>query len=353
MKTFNEYIKENYPNSVFEGNNFLRFTKFEDELSVLKNGVGLKVSETASLIKLAGKDTIDFLHRVSTNDLISIKPFTKRNTLFLNEKGRFIAKSTLLSFLDENWLLSDFDPANRIFSWLNKFIISEDIKTEDVSLKYSLLELTGPQAESFIMLLIGDEVSKISPEDFRRFDADGFTFYLFRSSEKANCNSTKIIIESDRLVDFTEHLFSIKSVFDISLVGRHALDTYRIEKLIPAFPNELNAEVNPHDVNLLSEICTTKGCYIGQEVIARLETYDKVQRKLVKIISAQKIEEPSKVVYNDSGEEVGEITTHGVYTNSTGYASLCLLRKKMLLQNSNYHILLNNKKVSIKIAAED
>ncbi|MEW6654811.1 MAG: hypothetical protein AB1394_15265, partial [Bacteroidota bacterium] len=181
---FNEYIKENYPNSIFEENNILCFTKFEEEFSMLKNGVGLKVSETASLIRMEGKDTVDFLHRVSTNDLLNIKPFTKKNTLFLNEKGRFISKSTLLSFSDDYWVLSDFDPANRIFNWLNKFIIMEEIKTEDVSLKYSVLELTGPQTESFVMLLIGDEIKKMSGEAFRRFDADGFTFYLFRSSEK-------------------------------------------------------------------------------------------------------------------------------------------------------------------------
>ncbi len=350
---FNEYIKENYPNSIFEENNILCFTKFEEEFSMLKNGVGLKVSETASLIRMEGKDTVDFLHRVSTNDLLNIKPFTKKNTLFLNEKGRFISKSTLLSFSDDYWVLSDFDPANRIFNWLNKFIIMEEIKTEDVSLKYSVLELTGPQTESFVMLLIGDEIKKMSGEAFRRFDADGFTFYLFRSSEKADCYSTKIIIESGRIVDFIEHLFNIKSAFDLLLIGKLALDTYRIEKLIPAFPNELNVEVNPHEVNLVNDICTTKGCYIGQEVIARLETYDKVQRKLVKIISHQRIEETSKLVYNEAGEEAGEITTHGVYANSTGFSSLSLFRKKMLLQNGSFYVLVNNKKIPVKVAAGD
>jgi len=347
--TYSEYIKENYPNSVFDGNNFLCFTKLEEELSIIKNGVGLKVTEKPSLIKLFGKDTIEFLHRVSTNDLKNIKPFVKKNTLFLNEKGKFITKSTLLAFEEENWLLSDYDASNRIYSWINKFIITEDIKTEDVSSKFSLLELSGTQTDSFLMLLIGDEEKKLTSEDFKRFDVDGFTIYLFKSSEKENCNSSKIIIENERLVNFIEHLFKIKSVFDLSLVGKNAIDTYRIEKLIPAYPNELNVEVNPHEVNLLGDICTTKGCYIGQEVIARLETYDKVQRKLLKVISAERINSDNNIIYNEAGEEAGEITTPGVYANHNGYASLVLFKKKSLQQN--VHAIVNNKKVPLKVVS--
>lgn len=351
--TFNEYIRSNYPESLSDGNNFLNYTKLEEELSVLKNGVGLKIVAQPTLIKMIGKDTLEFLHRVSTNSLKDLKPFTKRNTLFLNEKGRFIAKTTLISFESEYWVLSDFDPANRLFSWINKFIIMEDIKTEDVSNKFSILELSGPQTDSFVMLLVGDEIGKINHEDVRRFDADGFTFYLILSCDKANCNSVKVLIDSARLVDFIEHLFKIKSVFDFCLVGKHAADTYRVEKLIPAFPNELNAEANPHEVNLIGEISSTKGCYIGQEIIARLDTYDKVQRKLLKIISSEKIDEAHKSVLAENGEEAGEITTHGVYANSHGYASLCLMKKKSLEHSNTYHVLNGNKKIAVKVVNAD
>ncbi len=345
---YTEYIKENYPNSVNENGNYLCFTKAEEELSIFKNGVGLKVTETPSLIKMVGKDTVEFLHRVSTNDLMNIKSYEKRNTLFLNEKGKFIAKSTFLSFEDEYWVLSDYDYSNRVLSWINKFIIMEDIKTEDISDKFSLLELSGPQAGSFIMLLIGDEVNKIKLEEFKRFDVDGFTFYLFSNSVKSNCVSTKIIIESARLVDFIKHLFSIKSVFDLELVGKQALDTFRIEKLIPAFPNEINVEANPHEVDLMNDISATKGCYIGQEVIARLETYEKVQRKLFKVVSAEKINETSKFLLDECGEEVGEITTHSVFANNHGYTSLGLIKKKAIKNNCSFYVLANNKKIYVK-----
>lgn len=350
---FYEYIKENYPQAKHDGNSFLYFTNLEEELAALKNGVCLNVVEQPTLIKMIGKDTVDFLHRVSTNDVKEIKPFTKRNTLFLNEKGRFIAKTTLISNEDEYWVLSDYDPSNRLFSWINKFIIMEDIKTEDISGKFSLVEISGAQADSFIMLLVGDELAKTNTEDFRRFDVDGFTFHLFPNSSNQLCYSTKILIDSSRLTDFVDHLFKIRSVFDLALIGTYAQNTFRVEKLIPSFPNEVNADANPHEVNLICDVCSTKGCYIGQEVIARLDTYDKIQRKLMKVVSSERILNDQKIILDNAGEEAGEITTHGVYANSHGYSSLCLMKKKSLTLSNQFHVMLGSKKVPLKIINAD
>ncbi len=72
-----------------------------------------------------------------------------------------------------------------------------------------------------------------------------------------------------------------KGPFDFNLIGEKAYEVYRIEQGIPVAPNELNDNYNPHESKLLNAVSFRKGCYIGQEVIARLETYEKVQKYLV------------------------------------------------------------------------
>lgn len=350
---FVDYIKTNYTNSIHDGNAFLTYTNLEEELYVLKNGVGMRVTEQPTIIKMVGKDTVDFLQRVTTNDVKDLKPLTNNKTLFLNEKGRFIAQTVLLSHEGELWVLSDHDPIRKLFSWINKFIIMEDIKTEDISDKYSLLEFSGPQTKSFFMLLLGNEISDLDSKEFRRFDVDGFTFFLFKNIEANNFESIKVIIDSAKLIEFLDHLFKIKSVFDLSFVGLYATNTCRIEKLIPQFPFELTTDFNPHEVNLMKNICSTKGCYIGQEVVARLETYDKVQRVLVKVVSQEKVESNYKMILDETGEEAGEITTHGVYANSHGYASLCILKKKALAASKQFHILSGEKRISLKVVSSN
>jgi folate-binding protein YgfZ len=64
-------------------------------------------------------------------------------------------------------------------------------------------------------------------------------------------------------------------------VGAQAYEAVRVEAGFPAWGSELNEEMNPLEAGLDASIHWNKGCYIGQEVIARLDTYHKVQRHLV------------------------------------------------------------------------
>ncbi len=344
LKSFTEYIKQNYPNSCWNGNDAECFSNLQNEISILKNGVGLRVISNPTIINLVGKETLDFLHRISTNSLKEQKPFDLASTLFLNEKGKFISQAKLLTFEDYYWLISDADAELRLFSWINKYIINEDITTTNISSEYCTLSLMGQQAKSFLTLLIGDELKNITKQNFRRYDADGFTFFLFMNSFKG-IESYSIILEKNRLIDFVQYLISIKSVFDLELIGSKAYTAYRIENGIADFPNEINPGTTPHDINLTDNIDTKKGCYIGQEVIARLDTYDKIQRKLVKLILAEPIDFATKIIYNKENLEIGTITSYAAHKNE----ALGIINRKMLLNGNGYYTVNNGKEISIKV----
>ena len=348
LLNYEEYMINKFPNAIMKENNFLVFSSFEDELDALKNGVGLRITPDPTIIRFVGKESLDFLHRISTNSVKDLTPFSKKRTLFLNEKGRIIARTTLLSFDGEYWLLSDPDSNRKLFSWVNRYIINEDIKTDDYSSKYSLLELVGPQADSFLMLLIGDEHKKFEYDQFRRFDVDGFTFYMLQDTENHSTRFYKIVIDKNRLTDLVDHLYNIKSVFDLSCIGNDAYNHFRIEKGIAAYPNEINTEVNPHEVNLLRDVCSTKGCYIGQEVVARLETYDKVQNRLYKISLGEKIDSADHKIFNSNGDEIGVITT--VCSSANDLKALAIIKKKLIDSANGKYIIGDGKRIPIKIS---
>jgi folate-binding protein YgfZ len=81
----------------------------------------------------------------------------------------------------------------------------------------------------------------------------------------------------------------------------------RIRSGVPAYPNEINEDHNPWEAGLSDAISLTKGCYIGQEVIARLKTYDKVKRRLVglRLAMARERGDPLRL----EGVDVGLVTT--------------------------------------------
>jgi folate-binding protein YgfZ len=97
------------------------------------------------------------------------------------------------------------------------------------------------------------------------------------------------------------------------MVGEEAYNIYRIEQGLPIAPHELNDEYNPHEAGLVDYIDFNKGCYIGQEVIARLQTYSKVQRKLVGVkFSDPIVSNNGRIILEDNGAEVGTVTSSAI-----------------------------------------
>ena len=345
-----KFINEKFPESIKAGNRFTCFTNPNEELNALRHGIGIRPCQNSVLIKLTGKDVLEFLHRVSTNSLLDLELMHTRNTLFLNEKGRFIDRTNLLSIENEFMLVGSEDPDKKLFSWVSKFIIMEDIITKDITEDYSILELIGPQTESFLTLIIGSEANNLANDSVRKFFIDGFMFYLYQSLEGNNITQYKIIIEKEKTTDFLNYLFENKSVFDLALVGDIAFTAFRIKNKMPAFPNEINDSTNPHEVNLVSEISFKKGCYIGQEVIARLDTYDKVKRNMVSVdVSGFSGNTATPITILTENTEAGILTS---YVNSELLScklGLALVNKKILESQDELFLLIDENKIPVKL----
>ena len=151
---------------------------------------------------------------------------------------------------------------------------------------------------------------------------------------------------SIKLVDY---MINNKGIFDFNLIGDDAYNCYRVIRGIPASPNELNDQFNPHEANLLDKISFSKGCYIGQEVIARLETYDKVQRNLKGISFDEPVNSDGQLMISDEkGTDAGIVTSISYSQKCGKYIGLAYIRKafsengtSLFVKNRNgisYHV---------------
>lgn len=347
-----DYLKTKYADTYSLNNGYFDcFTNIHEEYSALKNGIGIHINFNSVIVEMTGKDVLDFLHRVSTNSIKDVAPFYKRNTLFLNEKGRFIDRTICLNLSDRFLLIGSKDGDNKLYNWINKYIIMEDIKTANVSSKYAVFDFAGSQAESYLTLILGNELKSLNGENILNPSVDGFNFFVFSHHEKSGVKYYKIVIEKEHSSKFVEYLFENKSVFDLSLCGEEAFNIFRVEMGIPVSPNEINDEFNPHEIDLLDEINFTKGCYIGQEVIARLETYDKVQKKNVGVVisSDEEISLPSEIFEQHSHEEIGMLTStaRSYLLNQT--IGLAVIRKKVLSEPNKLFLKTGSKEIPVAI----
>jgi folate-binding protein YgfZ len=288
-----------------------RYFHLEDELNSLYSGVALRNISHQGIIELKGKDVLDLLHRIGTNYIKDLHKEGVRKTIFTTEKGRFIGLTTLLNFENYQLLVCDRISKLKVMSWIRKYVISDDVDVNDANSKYNLLELTGPQAESFATLVCGNVAHEMVTNTFKIMHTENILFFLIKLPGERGKNKFWFLADfenSKRLINFMKEN---KGVFNFSLVGEEAYNIFRIEQGIPVAPNEINDEYNPLEAGLNDFIDFNKGCYIGQEVIARLNTYNKVQRKLVGIKFSEQFEiNNGNLVLEADGNAVGKVTSY-------------------------------------------
>ncbi|MEG8945813.1 YgfZ/GcvT domain-containing protein [Rosettibacter firmus] len=343
-----EVLTSKFPNCIYENSTLKIVNNCKDEYYSLRYGVALRIYNPV-IIQMIGKDSLEFLHRVSTNDFKNLQPFQKKNTLFLNEKGRLIDRTTLLNLENKYFLIGLRDETNKLINWINKYIITEEIEINNISNEYLLIDVIGPQAESFLTLIVGEKLNELKDENFLDISESNLNFRIFLQKEKYDLRIYKILIGINYLSDFIDYVLDNKSIFDLNFVGEDSYNIFRVEMGLPDV-TEINLNFNPHEIDLINEISFTKGCYIGQEVIARLDTYNKVQRKLCGIILNNDNCEftiPAEI-QNENGEDIGFITTTVNSELLKKKIGLAVIRKNYLEKN-NCAALINNKKINFTI----
>jgi len=286
------------------------FSNLEKELEILHYGAGLRVLFNYSIVELRGKDSLDFLHRITTNSLKEIKKEEVKQTIFTTEKGRILSVATVFNFDTHQFLVVGKSNKERVLGWINKYIIADDVAMSDATGRFNIMELSGPQSGSFITLVCGNIVNDISTNMFKVVNAEEILFFLSKITDFNGRDKYWILADDDNTIKLINYMKENYGIFNFGLVGEEAYYEFRISMGIPAAPNEINDKYNPHEANLIHLVDFKKGCYIGQEVIARLDTYSKVQKYLTGI----NFEDPVTaahhfVLLDDKENEVGVVTS--------------------------------------------
>ncbi len=326
------------------------FTKPEDEIFSLYNGVGLRHLHNASVVELRGTDSADFLHRITTNGL---KDFTKeqlRKTIFTTEKGRIIDVVSVLNFESHLILVGDLSNKVKVMSWINRYVISDDVKQSDANHRFNILEFSGPQADSFMTWVCGSTISEIPVDSFKVINVEGILFFLAKMKDERGFKKYWALTDTSHTIRLLNYILDNTGPFDFNLIGESAYNSFRIEQGIPAAPNEINDLFNPHELKLSHLIDTTKGCYIGQEVLARLETYEKVQKYLFGLTFESEVNiTPETQLLDDDGNEAGILTSSVNSIKLKKPIGLAVIRKNYLNNNSKLFVVNGERKIEARI----
>lgn len=300
------------------------------EHAALCDTVGVLDLSCRSRLCLVGADRVKFLHGQVTNDVQRLRSGEGCYAALVNAKGRMHSDLNIYRLADE--LLLDFEPGYTaaVVQRLEQYIITEDVQLLDAAPHYGLLRVQGPRAaEAITQLALPWELPAKSLSFSAHQDPTLGQLYLMRragglqsppsparSAPDGDCKS------SARGFDLFIPTASLGAVFDKliaaakSLGGRacgwHALETARIEAGIPRFGQDMDETNLPPEAGIeLRAISYSKGCYIGQEVIARIRTYGQVAKTLRALrLPADLAPLPAKgdTLFAD-GKEIGHLTS--------------------------------------------
>lgn len=334
-------------------NGSVRIAKYsnpDDELYSLYNGVGLRFLSSSVILELRGKDSLDFLHRISTNNLQLTKKESVKKTIFTSEKGRILGVSTVINFESHILLVTEQANRNKIISWLKKYIIADDVEVNDANHRFNIFEFSGPQSDSFLTWVCGNTISDIDVDSFKVMNVEGILFFLAKMIDERGLKKFWVLADSNNSVKLMNYVLDNTGPFDFNLVGDEAFNSFRIEQGIPVEPNELNDQFNPHEAKLVHLIDFEKGCYIGQEVIARLETYDKVQKQLSGVYLSENIETDLPIqLFNESGDEAGTVTSATDSLKLKKLIGLAYIRKQYSQAGTKLFTNSNGKKIEVTV----
>jgi tRNA-modifying protein YgfZ len=311
------------------------YNNTEEALKSLYGGVGLRNISHSGVIELRGNDVLDFIHRIATNDVKALPKEGIAGTIFTTEKGRIIDLVYLLNFESHSLLVGSNEHKEKIVSWMKKYTITDDVNIFLTNGKYNIFELLGPQADSFATLICGNAINNLQPNTFKIIHTEGLLFFIAHIIDDRGQKKFWIISDEENAKRLTKYMVENKGLFDFNFVGEDAYNIYRIEQGIPVAPNEINFDYNPHEARLMHLVSSTKGCYIGQEVIARLETYDKVQ----KLLTGVEFEEnPSPealfLLFDNNDKEAGEITSYTYSYKLKKYIGIAYIRKAYIEEST-------------------
>ena len=304
-----------------------RFTSLDEEYAALGHEAGLLDLSVQGVVELRGRDRSRFLHGMVTNDIRSLSPGQGCYALMLTPQGRILTDMRVLCLEEALMLLVDADLVEKDLALLRRYIIADQVEVIDRSADLAVLSLQGPRAAEVIAGLFRGTSPPEAPFEHRLIQVGNLPVRCARVRRTASGGYDLIVPES-RSVDLWNLLLQAGNPVGLRPVGLEAWNVRRLEAGIPWYGVDMDEARIPLETGLEEAISYSKGCYIGQEVVARATFRGHVNRKLTGLLLSS--EEPARggdKIFR-KGQEVGWVTDSAYSPGLRRAIALAYVRKE-------------------------
>ncbi len=250
-----------------------------------------------------GRDRLALLQRISTNHVLALRQDEGCPTILTNPNGRILDRLMVYHCGEQALLVTEPGRGEAVRGYLQRQIFfNDDVRLSDLSTTTRLLVLHGPLADAVVASYIGWSVEGLAP--FAAFTVLKNELSLTFLRRKAlSGGHWAILVPAAAANRVWDDLRAVGS----TPAGSLTYNVLRIRSGRPGVGRELTTDYIPLEAGLWDEVSFNKGCYTGQEIIARMESRGRLAKTLVHLHLAAPVETPAALVLDD--KTVGTLTS--------------------------------------------
>jgi len=281
-----------------------QFTRLEDEYMALQEGCGLVDLSFRGKMRITGRDRHTWLHGQVTQDIKQLADGQVTYATVLTPQGKMVCDMRIFALPDELIIDVPSGTATPIPEYLDHYLIMERAEIEDLTETWALLSLQGPEAPLAITAVLGDESARLPVWGVKKSEFNHEPLYLARTPQCGE-DGFDLMVPAHCAAALCQH----RSALAVHSVGWEALNVRRVEAGIPWWGEELGPNLVPLEARLDHAISLNKGCYVGQEIIARIEARGHVNNLLTGFfVVGEHLPERGAEITHD-GKKVGTVST--------------------------------------------
>lgn len=284
------------------------YTEPSKETRQVREAVGLIDLSYHGAIKVGGKEAVQFLQGLITNDMKTLEKGKGMRAAFLTVHGKVEALCRIFNLGDEYLIITDPQTHEKIFKTLFMFSYAGDFKVEDVSDQYRLLSVQGPKSLLVMKETCFEPVPSLAEYDWLETIIGGQHVLVTRSSHTGE-TGFDILAPASGLKDVWDFIL-LKGIFhSIVPFGIAAFDALRIEAGIPLYGVDVDDTNMILETGISDAVSFTKGCYKGQEAVVMATHRGHISKKLSGLIMLNgELPTPGSKITKE-GKEIGRITS--------------------------------------------
>ncbi len=269
--------------------------------TVREEGAPWVVREQKGIIAVTGGEAVQFLNGLVTNDVEKLQDGRSMLAAFPNAKGRMLALATVERNGDRFVLVTEPETYPFLLENLQRFTFAGDFHVEDLTAAENILTIRGAGAALTVERVLGTAPVADAVTEIGFNGAQVTTLPVWRTE------GFDIRVPADASDDLEAALINEGAVAADGALA----EVLRVESGLPRFGTDMNEETVVPEVGLEDMISYNKGCYIGQEVIARIHFRGKVAKELTGIAfdSVEAAFGPGDEIVSSDGKNAGTVTS--------------------------------------------